>query len=203
MKAGKQKLIVQIAGLILLFTGLEWLAGRALAHSQWPYALVVLAYIAPALPLFIIFPLAIQHAKNSPDGALSAQRLAPVRRYLLRLGGGMFFYIVFLIGSVAALNRFELSTQVKVMLALLTALPIGGVIWAVAALMSDPQTDEFERMIMTRSVLASTGLTLFFSALWGFLENFADAPDFPLYLMVPVFFGLFGLVQPFVRRGFA
>ncbi len=202
MSVAKRKFHLQLAGLVILFFALEWAASTFVARTELPYVLSLLAYILPTLPLFGIFPLAIIYQAQSKDKPSSARRMKPVRRYMMRLAISMFLYVVFLMASIIALNQFALSVQIKVLLGVLTALPIGGVIWAMARFIADPDVNEFERMILTRSLLMSTALTLFFAALWGFLENFADAPDFPLYLLVPVFFGLFGLVQPFIRRGF-
>ncbi len=200
--SAKSLYFTRIAGLVFAFLLLEWLASKMIARADLPFGLSLVAYIVPTLPVLGIFPLAINYTKNNPVTKLSARRRAPVRRYMVRLGMGLFFYILVLMVSVAALNRFDLSTQVKSILAVLTALPIGWIIWAMGRFIADPDIDEFERMIITRSLLLSTGLTLFFAAIWGFLENFAQAPDFPLYILVPVFFGLFGMVQPFVRRGY-
>jgi hypothetical protein len=202
MTPQKRQLIVRIAILALAFAVLEW--GVTIVNDRFalPYALSLLVYILPTLPLFGIFPLSFAYTKNNPNAPMSSRRMKPARRYMLRMVIFMFIYVVVLIASIMALNRFDLSIQIKSLLAVLTALPIGGVIWAIARYMADPDMDEFERMILTRSVLLSTSLVMFFAAMWGFLENFAEAPDFPLYMVVPVFFGLFGLVQPFVRRGF-
>jgi hypothetical protein len=203
MSPQKRRFLLSIFGLFIAFMVLEGGARTFLPRESLPpYAVSVLRYIVPTLPLLAIIPLASRYFRQSPDTPLSPRRAAPVRRYMRRLGTSMFLYAVFLVASIVALNQFTLSLQIKTFLAVLTALPIGGIIWAVARFMGDPDVDDFERTILTRSVLLSTALTLFFTAMWGFLENFAEAPDFPLYLIVPVFFGLFGLVQPFVRRGF-
>ncbi|PHS21302.1 MAG: hypothetical protein COA84_15915 [Robiginitomaculum sp.] len=202
MTPQKRKLSMQLAALALAFAVLEWGASYVIKLTDLSYVASLLIFLVPTLPLFGIFPLSFAYAKNNPDAPMSLRRMKPARRYMQRMIVFMFIYVVVLIASIMALNRFDLSIQIKSLLAVLTALPIGGVIWAIARYMADPDMDEFERMILTRSVLLSTSLILFFAAMWGFLENFTDAPDFPLYMMVPVFFGLFGLVQPFVRRGF-
>ncbi len=202
MTLHKRKFIRNIATLLLAFALLEWGAGLADARFELPYVLSLLVYMLPTLPLFGIFPLGFAYSKHNPEQPMSSRRIVPARRYMIRLSVFMVLYALLLMASVLALGRYDLSVQIKSLLAVLTALPIGGVIWAIARFMADPDVDEFERMILTRSVLFSTAMLLFFAALWGFLENFAEAPDFPLYMIVPVFFGLFGLVQPFVRRGF-
>ncbi|MDQ7019484.1 MAG: hypothetical protein Q9M33_09975 [Robiginitomaculum sp.] len=202
MPPHKRRFLLNIFGLFIAFLGLEWSARVLFPGGNLPYAIAVFRYLLPTLPLLAIIPLASRYFRQSPEPSLSQRRIAPVRRYMTRLGTSMLLYAIFLVSSIVALDQFTLSLQIKTFLAVLTALPIGGVIWAVARFMADPDVDEFERTILTHSVLLSTALILFFTALWGFLENFAKAPDFPLYLIVPVFFGLFGLVQPFVRRGF-
>ncbi len=202
MTAYKRQFLLRFAGVLILFAVLEWAAGQFLVRDTWPYVWSVIGYILPALPLFAIIPLVNHYAANRPDEALSKKRLAPARRYMIRLGISMFFYVVVLMFSVAALNRFDLALQIKVIMAILTALPIGAILWAVSSFMFDQDVDEFERMILARSVIVAATLTFFFTAIWGFLENFAAAPDFPLYIVVVVYFGLFGIVQPFVRRGF-
>jgi hypothetical protein len=202
MTPQKLKFIRNMTALVLAFLLLEWGAAIVNARFALPYALSLLVYMLPTLPLFGIFPLTFAYSKHNPEQPMPSRRVVPARRYMIRLSVFMVLYALLLMASVLALGRYDLSVQIKSLLAVLTALPIGGVIWAIARYMADPDMDEFERMILTRSVLFSTAMLLFFAALWGFLENFAEAPDFPLYLMVPVFFGLFGLVQPLVRRGF-
>jgi len=202
MVSQKQRFMLNVFGLFIIFMLLEWGAFTFMPREGLPYSLSILFYVVPTLPLLAIFLLASRYFNTHPEAPLSPRRAAPMHRYMKRLGASMFLYAIFLMASIVALNQFTLSLQIKTFLALLTALPIGGVIWAMARLIADPDVDEFERMILTRSILLGTALTLFFTAIWGFLENFAEAPDFPLYLIVPVFFGLFGLVQPFVRRGF-
>jgi hypothetical protein len=105
-------------------------------------------------------------------------------------------------GSVVAINKLALSFQIKAFLAVLTAAPLLFVIWAVGELLADPKMDEFEKMIMVRCMLYATGLVMAVAAVWGFLENFADVADFPLYMIFPLFWMFFGLVNPLVRRSF-
>ncbi|PHS24711.1 MAG: hypothetical protein COA85_07875 [Robiginitomaculum sp.] len=202
MSPQKRQFMLRVSGLFIAFMALEWGAFTFMPREDLPYGLSVLFYFVPILPLIALFSLASHYFRNHSATPLSPRRAAPVRRYMRRLGISMLLYAVFLMASIVALDQFTLSLHIKTFLAVLTTLPIGGLIWAMALFMADPDVDEFERMILTRSILLSTAMTLFFTAMWGFMENFAEAPDFPLYLIVPVFFGLFGLVQPFVRRGF-
>ncbi len=101
--------------------------------------------------------------------------------------------------SILMINKLDLTFQIKAALSVLTAAPIVFIIWAMGQYLVDPETDEFDRMILVRSVLYATGLVMAVSTIWGFLENFAEVADFPLYLMFPVFLTFFGLAQPLIR----
>ncbi|MCF6292138.1 MAG: hypothetical protein L3J04_01960 [Robiginitomaculum sp.] len=125
-----------------------------------------------------------------------------MRRYLTRLGLGLGFYGAMLGGSIVAINKLDLTFQIKATLAVLTAAPIVFIIWAISQLLADPEMDEFEKMIMVRCSLYATGLVLTVATVWGFLENFAEVGRFPLYMMFPLFWIFFGIVNPLVRRRF-
>jgi hypothetical protein len=64
------------------------------------------------------------------------------------------------------------------------------------------EQDEFQRMVVVRAMLWGIGLTLAITTVWGFIETFANAPHFPLYLVFPLFTSLFGLAQTPIRRSF-
>ncbi|MFN3229955.1 MAG: hypothetical protein ACK41P_08900, partial [Asticcacaulis sp.] len=61
------------------------------------------------------------------------------------------------------------------------------------------ESDEYIRFLTTKRIVLAAGGLLAFVTLWGFLEIYAKAPDFPLFLCLPVFFGLFGLLSFVVR----
>jgi hypothetical protein len=86
-------------------------------------------------------------------------------------------------------------------LALLPPLGVGGCIWAVGAYIEE-EPDEFERMLMARIVIGAVGVTLFVCTAWGFLGWYAHVWTLPLYLVFPLFWAAYALVQPFVRRAF-
>ena len=139
---------------------------------------------------------------ESPAKQIGKKMPKHMRRYMTRLGVSFAFYGAMLGGAVVAINHLELSFQIKAVLSVLTAAPLLFIIWAVGELLADPKMDEFERMIMVRCSLYATGLVMAVATVWGFLENFAEVPDFPLYMMFPLFWFFFGLVNPLVRRQF-
>ena len=59
--------------------------------------------------------------------------------------------------------------------------------------------DEYIRAITAKRVIAATGLTVTAAVLWGLAQQFLDAPVVPMWVIYPFFWGLFGIVTPFVR----
>src|SRR5690606_16252728 len=83
-------------------------------------------------------------------------------------------------------------------LAILPSLPIGGTIHVVLRYLKE--ADEYIRSLMSHRFILATGMVLFICTFWGFAENFAQAPQIPLYLVYPMFWASFALICPFVRR---
>ena len=54
--------------------------------------------------------------------------------------------------------------------------------------------------ILVKRFIIATGLTLFICTAWGFLESNAGAHHFSLYLVYPLFWGLFGLTSLILRQ---
>lgn len=124
-------------------------------------------------------------------------------RYLKRFTLSMIAYAALLIGSILALEYIEGSEIAngpwRFALALTPSLPILATIWAMGAYLVE-ETDEFRRTILAQSMLWGLGLTLGFTSVWGFLEEFAQVPRFPLYLTFPAFCFCMGVAQVFVAR---
>ena len=62
------------------------------------------------------------------------------------------------------------------------------------------RVDEYLRAVLVRRFIIATGLTLFICTAWGFLENNAGAHHFSLYLVYPLFWGLFGITSLILRK---
>ena len=60
-------------------------------------------------------------------------------------------------------------------LAILPALPVIGVFWAVMRLLVE-EPDEFLRMLLVRQALVATGFCLTVTTIWEFLQNFDLVP---------------------------
>ena len=59
--------------------------------------------------------------------------------------------------------------------------------------------DEFVRAITAKRMIAALGLTITLAVLAGLVGQFLGMPALPLWIVYPVFWGLFGVVTPFVR----
>ena len=182
--------------IIAIVLGLSWTLGQVSVENMFrtdirpPLSLFYNAL--PLLPLLAVIPLVIVRLKV---------RSVPKKR---RLKDTYVFFslLLFTAYSIAAVVVMFLQgwpvERISV-LAMLITLPIG---FTMAITLETSKFDEFHGEILKRTALYSIVLTLFFATIWGFLESLTIVPDFPLYMLVPVFFGLFGMVQPFVRRGF-
>ena len=59
--------------------------------------------------------------------------------------------------------------------------------------------DEYIRGITAKRMIAAAGLTVTVAVLWGTAEQFLGAPDAPMWVVYPFFWGAFGLVTPLIR----
>ncbi len=100
-------------------------------------------------------------SKNSPA----------VRRYTIRLMVLMTAYVLLLVFSKWMFKHGYGEGLLAYVLALLPALPIIGVIWAVMRLLVE-QTDEYLRMLMVRQCLFATGFALVITSVREWLQNF-------------------------------
>lgn len=119
-----------------------------------------------------------------------------MRRYLARTAAFMTGYVA---ANVAAiLGAFDdVRGWGAYALGLAIAAPVAGQIWATLALIRD--SDEFVRALTAKRFILASGLAMALFSAWGFMESYADAPHAPGWLIYPLFWGLYGVVTPFVR----
>ena len=67
-----------------------------------------------------------------------------------------------------------------VVLAVLPALPLVGVIWAMGRLLIE-EKDEYQRSLHVRQFIIATGFMLAVTSVWGFLESSEQVPHLPMY----------------------
>jgi hypothetical protein len=98
-----------------------------------------------------------------------------MRRYVIRIAVLMSLYLVTLLAAVTAFKTHSVSGIPAYALAVLPALPIIGVFWAVMRLLVE-ESDEFIRMMQVRQSLVATGFCLTIMTIWEFLQNFDLVP---------------------------
>lgn len=98
-----------------------------------------------------------------------------MRRYVIRIAALMTFYLVTLFLASAAFRAHLVSGPAAYVLAVVPALPVIGVFWAVMRLLIE-EPDEFIRMLMVRQSLVATGFCLTIMTVWEFLQNFDLVP---------------------------
>ena len=122
-----------------------------------------------------------------------------MRAYLRRLLIMMTIYVVLLVGVITLFQRPEPPTgALATVLAILPALPILGVFWAVGRLIVETD-DEYQRMLFVKQTLIATALTLSIATVWGFLENFGQLPHAQSFYVAVLWFAMLG-VGGFIAR---
>jgi hypothetical protein len=121
----------------------------------------------------------------------------PHRRYVTRTALFMGIYTALNIGAIAGVFD-DVGEAGHWGLAAAVALPVAAQIWATLALIRD--SDEFVRALIAKRFIIASGAAMALFSAWGFMESYAHAPHAPGFLIAPLFWGLFGLVSPFVRH---
>jgi hypothetical protein len=90
-----------------------------------------------------------------------------------------------LLAAAGAAAYHAPPAPVRVLLAILVALPVLLMVRAMALLLRT-ETDEYLRMRIVEQTLIATGFLLVAASLYGFLNAFDLAPRLDAYLVVPV-----------------
>jgi hypothetical protein len=112
-------------------------------------------------------------------------------------------WALFLMALMAVVYGRSVGWPVTVLwsLALVPALTV--LIQAILAYRLVSHQDEFIRGLTARRMVVALGLTLVVVAAWSPLEEFFGLPHVPMWLIYPLFWGLFGVVSPFIRGSVA
>jgi|APTNR8051073442_1049403.scaffolds.fasta_scaffold04273_7 hypothetical protein len=102
-------------------------------------------------------------------------------------------YALLLFASIYLIRQFTPADYVRIGLAIVTSLPIGGTILVFLEYIRN--CDEFLRAQTTETFIKATGITFFFTTVWGFAENFTGTRLIEFYMVYPIFWACFGLVQ--------
>ena len=119
------------------------------------------------------------------------------KRYVIRTNMFMAGYVAVNIAAITGAFDQIIGTSAGVILGLCVAAPIAGQLWATLALMNE--SDEFVRALTAKRFIIASGLAMALFSGWGFAESYGGAWHAPGWLIYPLFWGLFGLVSPFVK----
>ena len=106
---------------------------------------------------------------------MAMYRSPALKRYVVRLIVLVTIYLATLIGAVMAFKADAVSGPIAYALAILPAVPIIGVFWAVMRFLVE-EPDEFMRLLLVRQCLFATGFCLTIMTVWEFLQNFELVP---------------------------
>jgi hypothetical protein len=135
----------------------------------------VATFVAPALALVWLVVAALRYRRATGCGKSQAQRA-----YQRRFVPMMVLYVVFLLGTVWLNKHYAPTGVLAVGLAILPALPLLGVIWALGRLLIE-EKDEYLRSQTVRQFIIATAFMLSVSSVWGFLDAFDQVPHVPMY----------------------
>jgi hypothetical protein len=102
------------------------------------------------------------------------------RAYLRRFVPMMLLYMLVLFAVVWLHDRIAATGPLAILLAILPALPLIGVVWALGRLLIEEQ-DEYLRSLTVRQFMVATGFMLTVTSIWGFLDAFDQVPHMPMY----------------------
>ena len=120
------------------------------------------------------------------------------RRYVYRLAPTMLVYVLFLFIAQSTFHHHHPTGPFAYCLAVLPALPLIGSLVVVGLYISE-ESDEFERSILVQSMLWGLGGALSVGTVWGFLEDFTNAPHISIFYVYVFFWIFMGISQPFIR----
>lgn len=129
--------------------------------------------------------------------AISNAHTPAQRRYVVRTLAFMSGYVAINMAAIAGAFDDISSPVAAWILALSVSAPVIGQIWATLSLMRE--SDEFVRAVIAKQFILASGLAMAIASVWGFGESYADAYHLPAWLIYPLFWACYGVVQPFVK----
>ena len=141
----------------------------------------------PGLALFLasfllLLPLVRSVQRLQAECGVSSKAMQAYNRRVLAASG---VYVVALFAAMAIARYYAPPAAVRVILAMLVALPVIFIIRAMALLLKE-ETDEYLRMRLIEQSLLATGFLLTAGTLYGFLNAFDLAPRIDAWAVVPI-----------------
>jgi hypothetical protein len=151
------------------------------------------ALFAASFLLLIPLVRSVERAQAAGGCASAAMRI-----YNRRMIVASLTYVAVLLAGAGLAAYLAPPAPVRVLLAIIVALPVLLMVRAMALLLRD-ETDEYLRMRVVEQTLIATGFLLVAASLYGFLNAFDVAPRLDAYLVVPVWAVGLGIGRLFQR----
>jgi hypothetical protein len=116
------------------------------------------------------------------------------RRYRWAFLPAMAAYAVLLIGGTALVAAFPEPVWLRVV----AAMPIAVALWAL--LRFTGETDDFGREMLRNSLSIAGAAVMGLAAIAGFAQSYGLVPGFDMWVLVPVYFLVFGIAQCLAGR---
>lgn len=121
-------------------------------------------------------------------------RTLAAQRYLRRFTVVTAAYVLLIAANVGVSRAFDPSQTVLGLMAILTALPIVGML-AVLGIYLREENDEFVRDRIILSMLVGLGVLLSLSSILGMLQFERLVGELPVFLAFPIWCGAWGIAQ--------
>lgn len=119
------------------------------------------------------------------------------KKYFIRTNCFMAGYVAVNVAAIFGAFDQIIGKPAGLALGIIVAAPIAGQVWATLSLINE--ADEFVRVLTAKRFILASGLAMALFSGWGFMESYGGAPHAPGWIVYILFWGLFGLVSPFVR----
>ncbi len=116
------------------------------------------------------------------------------KRYLKRLIWAMSIYVVVVFLTTILVRHGHVTGWILYVVAVAPCIPILRLI-QVLALYVQEETDEFQRLLVVRSILCGGAAMLVVAAFSDFLRSYTKVGDLPPFTMFMVFWVVFGIAQ--------
>jgi Kef-type K+ transport system membrane component KefB len=118
-------------------------------------------------------------------------------RYVARMFVAALFCLAFSFIAAFGVRHLHATGATATLLAILPALPIVGALVVTGAYLNE-EKDEFQRNLFVQAILGGIAATLSLTTVWGYLEDFAQAPHLRLAWVYPLFWIFVMAAFPFV-----
>ena len=120
------------------------------------------------------------------------------RRYVIRMWISAAFCVLFSVLAALVFRLCHPHGVLSYLVAVLPALPIIGALFYTGVYLSE-EKDEFQRNLLVQSLLGGTGGILAVTTTWGYMVDFAHAPNLDLVWVYPLFWLFAGISYGLVR----